>query len=173
MFLFMYGFMYVWSYVCMYVSMHVFMCVCVLVCLYVNIYVYIYLIFYLYIQGAHFSRWLTQKKALNKVNIIYLTYGGTNSEYMSEVIIQKLMKRHVVLKDTDLVFIDYSMNDAGMLTYLMIVMMMMMMMMKNIVDDMLVLINFFITIMNLSIISLYKWSVRQWLQDRTRVGTIN
>jgi hypothetical protein len=35
---------------------------------------------------------------------------------MSEVIIQKLIKRHVILKDTDLVFIDYSMNDAGMLT---------------------------------------------------------
>lgn len=127
------------------------------------------LISYLYIQGTHLSRWLTQKKALNKVNIIYLTYGGTNSEYMSDVIIQKLIKRHVVLKDTDLVFIDYSMNDAGMLTYLVIVVMMMM----NIVDDMLVLIIFIITIMHLSIISLHKWSVRQWLQDRTRVGTIN
>jgi hypothetical protein len=92
---------------------------------------------------------------------------------MSEVIIQKLIKRHVVLKDTDLVFIDYSMNDAGMLTYLVIVVMMMMMMMMNIVDDMLVLIIFIITIMHLSIISLHKWSVRQWLQDRTRVGTIN
>jgi len=88
------------------------MCVGVHVCQYI----YIYLIFYLYIQGTHFSRWLIQKKALNKVNIIYLTYGGTNSEYMSEVIIQKLIKRHVILKDTDLVFIDYSMNDAGMLT---------------------------------------------------------
>ena len=88
------------------------MYVCWCVCM--SIYLF-YLIFYLYIQGTHFSRWLTQKKALNKVNIIYLTYGGTNSEYMSEVIIQKLIKKHVILKDTDLVFIDYSMNDAGML----------------------------------------------------------
>jgi len=45
--------------------------------------------------------------------------------------------------------------------------------MINIVDDILVLIIFIITIMNLSFISFHKWSVRQWLQDRTWVGTIN
>ena len=32
---------------------------------------------------------------------------------MSEVILQKLTRKKVILTSTDLVFIDYSMNDAG------------------------------------------------------------